>query len=143
MRNDVRVVEVVRQHEREGHATAEILAVLLAGDGERADVGQPARDQVRGSGGEHLLAVEVEQLDGARDAVAKTRAGEVPALDDPIERRNHGAEAVNVPSRELVVGGATPLGVRDTGQFLGVMWYNGEKTDETASQSHLGARLRR
>src|SRR6185369_8145008 len=81
VRNDVGVVEVVGQHERERHQPPQALAVLLAGDGERADVGQAARDQVRGGGPEHLVAVEVEQLDGTRNAVAQARARDVPALD--------------------------------------------------------------
>ena len=74
MRNDVGVVEVVGQHERERHQPPQSLAVLLAGDGERADVGEATRDQVRGGGPEYLVAVEVEQLYASRGGVGLTSA---------------------------------------------------------------------
>src|ERR1700704_72967 len=116
VRNDVGVVEVVGQDEREGHQAAQVLAVLLTGDGERADVGEAARDQVCGGGAEHLVAVEVEQLDGTRDAVTEARAGDVPALDDAVERRNHGADAI--AALEVACGAAL---VEEGYPMLGVL----------------------
>jgi YidC/Oxa1 family membrane protein insertase len=51
-----------------------------------------------------------------------------------VRLRNEGASTLALPGRELVVGTATPLGPHDNGQYLGVMWHNGEKLDQTANQ---------
>jgi YidC/Oxa1 family membrane protein insertase len=51
-----------------------------------------------------------------------------------VRIENHGAQPVLLPAREIVVGTATPLGPQDNGQFLGTMWYNGEKIDDTATK---------
>ena len=61
MRNDDGVVEVSGQGELDGDRPATILAMLLAGDRERADVGEPAGVEIGHGGGEHGIAVEVEQ----------------------------------------------------------------------------------
>ncbi|MCX6895853.1 MAG: membrane protein insertase YidC [Verrucomicrobia bacterium] len=52
-----------------------------------------------------------------------------------VRIENHGAQPVLLPARELVIGTATPLGPQDKGQFVSVMWYNGAKPNETASQA--------
>ena len=57
-----------------------------------------------------------------------------------VRIENHGAQTVLLPSREVVVGTATPLGPQDKGQFVSVMWYNGAKADETANQSWFANR---
>ena len=56
------------EYELERHGAAAVLAVLLAGDRERADIGETAGVEVGDRGGEHVVAVELEQLDRARDA---------------------------------------------------------------------------
>ena len=57
-----------------------------------------------------------------------------------VRIENHGVQTVLLPAREVVVGTATPLGPQDKGQFVGVMWYNGAKADETANQSWFANR---
>jgi YidC/Oxa1 family membrane protein insertase len=52
-----------------------------------------------------------------------------------VRIENHGAAAALLPAQEFVVGTSTPLGPQDKGQFVGVMWYNGTKIDETANQA--------
>lgn len=49
-----------------------------------------------------------------------------------VRVENRSPVAVALPARELVTGTATPLGPQDNGQFVGVMWYNGAKTDDSA-----------
>ena len=85
---------MVRQHQVEGHGVTEVLSVLLARNRERTDVGEAARDEIRGSHREHVVAVEIEELDGSSDAIAKARAGQIPALDDSVKRRDHGTNPI-------------------------------------------------
>ena len=65
-----------------------------AGDRESADVGESARNEIGGCGGEHVVAVEVEQLDRSRHAEAQAGSGDLPPLDDAVERRNDRAQAI-------------------------------------------------
>jgi YidC/Oxa1 family membrane protein insertase len=43
---------------------------------------------------------------------------------------NRSDTAVTLPAHEVSVGAATPLGARDKGQEVGVLWYNGAKTTD-------------
>jgi hypothetical protein len=101
---------MVRQYEREGYPPAQVLAVLLAGDGERADVGPVARDQVRGGGGEHLVAVEFEQLDGARGAVAQAR----PAISQRSTMRSNAGTTARMRAVSGSGSGTASSGARST-----------------------------
>src|SRR4051812_48488663 len=56
--DDIGVVEVVGEHQFDGHGSFAIFATLLAGNGERADIGEAACVDVSGGGGEHVIAVE-------------------------------------------------------------------------------------
>jgi YidC/Oxa1 family membrane protein insertase len=47
-----------------------------------------------------------------------------------VRLENHAAQPLALPSQEWVVGTATPMGPRDNGQAVGVLWYNGSKTEE-------------
>ena len=51
-----------------------------------------------------------------------------------VRIENHGAQAVILPARELVIGTATPLGPRDKGQFVGATWFDGAKMSAPANQ---------
>jgi len=41
---------------------------------------------------------------------------------------NHSAQPLALPPQEWFVGTATPMGPRDDGSAVGVLWYNGDKT---------------
>jgi YidC/Oxa1 family membrane protein insertase len=64
--------------------------------------------------------------------VKEFRPGPNYLITTTVRVENRGPEAVALPARELVTGTATPLGPQDNGQFEGVMWYNGTKTDDSA-----------
>lgn len=57
-----------------------------------------------------------------------------------VRLENRGAQPLALPAREVVVGTATPLGPQDKGQFEGVMWYDGTKTDDSANQAYFANR---
>ena len=48
-----------------------------------------------------------------------------------VRLENRSAQPLALPAQEWFVGTATPLGPRDKGLAVGVLWYNGAKTDET------------
>src|SRR6266404_61489 len=47
-----------------------------------------------------------------------------------VRLENHSDKPLNLPSQEWVVGTATPMGARDNGQAVGVLWYNGSKAQD-------------
>jgi hypothetical protein len=116
VRDDVGVVDVVGEPELDGDGATAILAVLLAGHGERGGVGEPAGDDLVDGGGEHVIAVEVEQLDGAGHADREAGAGDGPAREDAVERWGDGAQAVAA----LELGGGLALG-DERGAVLGAL----------------------
>ena len=85
MRDDVAVVHVARQVERDRHRHGLVSAALLAGDGERARILEAARDGVGDDGREDVGAVEVEQPDRARDLHADVAAAVEPARDQDVD----------------------------------------------------------
>ncbi|MFM2295066.1 MAG: hypothetical protein RLZZ350_1479 [Verrucomicrobiota bacterium] len=50
-----------------------------------------------------------------------------------VRLENTAAAARALPARELVVGTTVPLGARDNGQLIAMMWQGAEKLDETAN----------
>jgi len=50
-------------------------------------------------------------------------------LTGKIQLRNTSAQPLNLPEQEWVVGTANPMGPRDNGQAVGVLWYNGNGTE--------------
>jgi YidC/Oxa1 family membrane protein insertase len=50
-----------------------------------------------------------------------------------IRLENRAPQALTLPAQEWVVGTATPMDPRDNGQAVGVLWYNGLKTDEVGA----------
>jgi len=50
-----------------------------------------------------------------------------------VRLENHAAEALQLPAQEWIVGTSTPLGPRDNGQMVGVLWYNGGKSEEVTA----------
>src|SRR5215471_3085482 len=51
-------------------------------------------------------------------------------LSVSVQLRNISTQTLNLPSQEWVVGTATPMGARDNGQAVGVLWYNGSGTED-------------
>ena len=47
-----------------------------------------------------------------------------------VRFENRSDTAFTLPAHEVSVGAATPLGARDKGQEVGVLWYNGAKTTD-------------
>jgi YidC/Oxa1 family membrane protein insertase len=47
-----------------------------------------------------------------------------------VRLENRSAQPLALPAQEWVVGTATPMGPRDNALSVGVLWYNGLKTDE-------------
>jgi YidC/Oxa1 family membrane protein insertase len=62
-----------------------------------------------------------------------------------VRLENHSAEPLSLPAQEWVVGTATPLGPRDDGQMVGVLWYNGHKSEDVSARwfanTTLGCRV--
>jgi YidC/Oxa1 family membrane protein insertase len=50
-----------------------------------------------------------------------------------VRLENHSDRSVELPPQQWFVGTATPLGPRDNGLAVGVLWYNGVKTIDTGS----------
>lgn len=50
-----------------------------------------------------------------------------------VRLENHSSEPLTLPAQQYVVGTATPLGPRDNGQAVGVMWYNGTKSEDISA----------
>ena len=49
-------------------------------------------------------------------------------LTATVKLENHSGQTLTLPQQEWVVGTATPMGPRDDGSAVGVIWYNGAKT---------------
>ena len=47
-----------------------------------------------------------------------------------VRLENRSGQALNLPAQDWVVGTATPMGARDNGMAVGVLWYNGSKPED-------------
>ncbi|MGD0260960.1 MAG: membrane protein insertase YidC [Verrucomicrobiota bacterium] len=56
-----------------------------------------------------------------------------------VRLENRSAQPLALPAQEWVVGTATPMGPGDSGLAVGVLWYNGTKTEE-AGASYFSSR---
>jgi len=56
-----------------------------------------------------------------------------------VRLENRSAQPLALPAQEWVVGTATPMGPGDNGLAVGVLWYNGTKTEE-AGASYFSSR---
>jgi YidC/Oxa1 family membrane protein insertase len=56
-----------------------------------------------------------------------------------VQLRNTSTQTLNLPAQEYVVGTATPLGPKDNGQAVGVLWYDGSKTAEAGSAGYFAS----
>ena len=52
-----------------------------------------------------------------------------------VRLENTDAAARTLAAREFIIGTTAPLGARDNGQLIGVMWQGAEKLDETATSA--------
>jgi len=55
---------------------------------------------------------------------------------------NRSAQPLVLPAQEWVVGTASPLGPRDKGQAVGVLWYNGTKSEDLGGSSYFSGGCR-
>ena len=59
-----------------------------------------------------------------------------------VRLENRSAQPLALPAQEWVVGTAAPLGPRDKGQAVGVLWYNGAKTEDLGGSSYFSGGCR-
>jgi len=59
-----------------------------------------------------------------------------------VRLENRSAQPLVLPAQEWVVGTASPLGPRDQGQAVGVLWYNGSKTEDLGGSSYFSGGCR-
>jgi YidC/Oxa1 family membrane protein insertase len=59
-----------------------------------------------------------------------------------VRLENRSAQPLALPAQEWVVGTASPMGPRDQGQAVGVLWYNGAKTEEVGGSSYFSGGCR-
>ena len=57
-----------------------------------------------------------------------------------VRLENRSAQPLVLPAQEWVVGTASPLGPRDKGQAVGVLWYNGSKTEDLPNDRRVVVR---
>jgi len=55
---------------------------------------------------------------------------------------NRSAQPLALPAQEWVVGTASPMDSRDKGQAVGVLWYNGSKTEDLGGSSYFSGGCR-
>jgi YidC/Oxa1 family membrane protein insertase len=57
-----------------------------------------------------------------------------------VKLENHSGQTLTLPQQEWVVGTATPMGARDNGSAVGVVWYNGSKIAADAGAANFKAK---
>jgi len=61
-------------------------------------------------------------------------------VEATIRLENHSSQSLHLPPQQWIVGTATPLNPRDTGLAVGVLWYNGAKTEDVGGASYFATR---
>jgi YidC/Oxa1 family membrane protein insertase len=59
-----------------------------------------------------------------------------------VRLENHSSVPLKLGPQEWVVGTATPMGAQDNGQWVGVLWYNGSKTEDAGGGSYFATGCR-
>lgn len=75
VRQDVAVVDMVTERHGDGDWLTSVLAEPLAGEGERAEVGNTAAEHVGDRGNEDGGTVQIQQREGASSADVVARTG--------------------------------------------------------------------
>jgi YidC/Oxa1 family membrane protein insertase len=60
-----------------------------------------------------------------------------------VRLENRSAQPLALPAQEWMVGTAAPMGPRDDGLAVGVLWYNGAKTEELGGSSYFSGGCRK
>ena len=60
-----------------------------------------------------------------------------------VRLENHSGQPLALPAQEWMVGTATPMGPRDQGRAVGVLWYNGTKSTDVGASSYFSGGCRR
>jgi YidC/Oxa1 family membrane protein insertase len=50
-----------------------------------------------------------------------------------VRLENHSAQALALPDQKWIVGTATPMSIEDNGQAVGVLWYDGAKSQDVSA----------
>ena len=79
-----------------------------------------------------LVRAEKTLTNGLR-IVKEFQLGTNYLVSATVRLENTTGQPLALPAQEWVVGTATPMGPRDNGMAVGVLWYNGVKTDEVGS----------
>jgi YidC/Oxa1 family membrane protein insertase len=61
-------------------------------------------------------------------------------LTATVRLENQSSNTLSLPSQEWVLGTATPMNAQDGSQALGMMWYNGQKTEDMMGASYFSSR---
>ncbi|MGO8929037.1 MAG: membrane protein insertase YidC [Limisphaerales bacterium] len=59
-----------------------------------------------------------------------------------VRLESRSAQPLVLPAQEWVVGTASPMGPRDLGRAVGVMWYNGARTEDLGGSSYFSGGCR-
>jgi YidC/Oxa1 family membrane protein insertase len=59
-----------------------------------------------------------------------------------VRLENRSAHPLVLPAQEWVVGTASPMGPRDNGRSVGVLWYNGSKTEDLGGSRYFAGGCR-
>ena len=59
-----------------------------------------------------------------------------------VRLENRSAQPLALPAQEWFVGTAAPMGPRDKGEAVGVLWYNGAKTEDLTGSSYFSGGCR-
>ncbi len=78
--------------------------------------------------GDGMLRAE-RVLSNGLAVVKEFRLGTNHSMNVVVRVENRSSEPVRLPAQELVIGTATLLDPRDTGQLVGLQWYNGTKAE--------------
>ena len=56
-----------------------------------------------------------------------------------VRLENHSTQMLTLPAQEWAIGTATPLGPRDDGMAVGMMWFNGTNSQDTIGSSYFSS----
>src|ERR1051325_1493300 len=60
-------------------------------------------------------------------------------LNATVLFENHSSQPLALPPQDWVVGTATPMGPLDKGEAVGVLWYNGAKTEDASGATYFAS----
>jgi YidC/Oxa1 family membrane protein insertase len=61
-------------------------------------------------------------------------------IQSKVRLENHSSQSLTLPPQEWVVGLAAPMGARDDGTAVGVLWYTGTKAEDVSGANYFSTR---